>query len=145
MDSENREGKALSFSVDGRDVKNRNKRNYNSLLEYKKTLYGANWDFKATTSKVRGGWNRWDMQLVQRAVPVFYPREESGQEKSYPSMWKLAYVCWPRTEAGYQQNKIKWEFAAIFSFILVIPKHHLLVRQAQYHKFSLKCLSPGEN
>ena len=60
-------------------------------------------------------------------------------------MWKLAYVCWPRTEAGYQQNKIKWEFAAIFSFILVIPKHHLLVRQAQYHKFSLKCLSPGEN
>ena len=29
MDSENRMGKALSFSVDGRDVKNQNKRNYN--------------------------------------------------------------------------------------------------------------------
>ena len=42
MDSENRKGKALSFSVDGRDVKNQNKRNYNSLVEYKKTLHGAN-------------------------------------------------------------------------------------------------------
>ena len=36
MDSENREGKALSFSVDGRDVKNRNKRNYNSLWNIRK-------------------------------------------------------------------------------------------------------------
>ena len=61
MDSENRKGKALSFSVDGRDVKNQNKRNYNSLLEYKKTSHGANWDFKATTSKLPRGWNRWDM------------------------------------------------------------------------------------
>ena len=61
MDSENRKGKALSFSVNGRDVKNWNKRNYNSLLEYKKTSHGANWDFKATTRKLRGGKNRWDM------------------------------------------------------------------------------------
>ena len=38
MDSENRKGKALSFSVDGRDVKNQNKRNYNSLLEYKEKI-----------------------------------------------------------------------------------------------------------
>ena len=42
MDSENRKGKVLSFSVDGRDVKNESKRNYNSLLEYKKTAHGAN-------------------------------------------------------------------------------------------------------
>ena len=42
MDSENRKGKVLSFSVDGRDVKNQNKRNYNSLLEYKNTSHGAN-------------------------------------------------------------------------------------------------------
>ena len=42
MDSENRMGKALSFSVDGRDVKNQNNRNYNSLLEYKKRSHGAN-------------------------------------------------------------------------------------------------------
>ena len=41
---------------------------------------------------------------------------------------------------SYRQNKIIWGFAAIFSFILEIPKHHLLVRQVQYHKFSLKCL-----
>ena len=43
-------------------------------------------------------------------------------------------------EKSYQQNKIIWEFAATFSFILVIAKHHLLVRQEQYHKFSLKSL-----
>ena len=55
MDSENRMGKALSFSVDGRDVKNQNKRNYNSLLEYEKTSHGANPDFKATTSKLPRG------------------------------------------------------------------------------------------
>ena len=41
---------------------------------------------------------------------------------------------------SYRQNKIIGGFAAIFSFILEIPKHHLLVRQVQYHKFSLKCL-----
>ena len=41
---------------------------------------------------------------------------------------------------SYWQNKIIGGFAAIFSFILEIPKHHLLVRQVQYHKFSLKCL-----
>ena len=39
---------------------------------------------------------------------------------------------------SYRQNKIIWGFAAIFSFILEIPKHHLLVRQVQYHKFSEK-------
>ena len=47
-------------------------------------------------------------------------------------------------EKSYQQNKIIWEFAATFSFILVIAKHHLLVRQEQYHKFSLKSLCPLE-
>ena len=41
---------------------------------------------------------------------------------------------------SYRQNKIIGGFAAIFSFILEIQKHHLLVRQVQYHKFSLKCL-----
>ena len=47
-------------------------------------------------------------------------------------------------EKSYQQNKIIWEFAATFSFILVIAKHHLLVRQEKYHKFSLKSLCPLE-
>ena len=47
-------------------------------------------------------------------------------------------------EKSYQQNKIIWEFAETFSFVLVIAKHHLLVRQEQYHKFSLKCLCPRE-
>ena len=47
-------------------------------------------------------------------------------------------------EKSYQQNKIIWEFAATFSFILVIAKHHLLVRQEQYHNFSLKNLCPLE-
>ena len=41
---------------------------------------------------------------------------------------------------SYRQNKIILGFAAIFSFILEIPKHHLLVRQVPYYKFSLKCL-----
>ena len=71
MDSENRKGKALGFSVDGSDVKNQNKWNYNSLLEYKNTSHGANWDFKATISKLPGDWNRWDMSLAERAEQVF--------------------------------------------------------------------------
>ena len=59
-------------------------------------------------------------------------------------MSKLEYVCWPLTEAGRQkklstkQNNIR--ICSDFSFILVIRKHYLLVRQVQYHNFSLKCL-----
>ena len=34
MGSESRKGKALSFSVDGRDVKNQSKRKYNSQFEH---------------------------------------------------------------------------------------------------------------
>ena len=64
-------------------------------------------------------------------------RKIRGGEKSPVLMSKLENVCWP---LSYRQNKIIWGFAAIFSFILEIPKHHLLVRQVQYHKFSLKCL-----
>ena len=42
MDSEHGKGKTLNFSVDGSDVKNQNKRNYNRQLEYRKTSLGAN-------------------------------------------------------------------------------------------------------
>ena len=84
MDSENRKGKALSFSVDGRDVENQNKRNYNSLLEYKKTSDGANRDFKAATSKLPRGRNRWHI-IGSESSAGFLAGEKSGEEKSHPS------------------------------------------------------------
>ena len=72
----------------------------------------------------------------------FSRRKIRGGEKSPGLTSKLENVCWPRTQLS--ANKIIWGFAAIFSFILEILKHHLLVRQVQYHKFSLKCLSLRE-
>lgn len=58
MDSEHGKGKTLNFSVDGSDVKNQNKRNYNRQLEYRKTSLGAN---KLPKAKLPGGWNRWNI------------------------------------------------------------------------------------
>ena len=104
-------------------------------MEYKKTSDGANRDFKAITSKLPGGRNRWDI-IGSESSAGFLAWEKSGQEENHPSRSKVEYVCWPRTEAG-RQKKISAKqnnmtiCSDFFSLILVIPKHHL---------FSLKCL-----
>ena len=65
-------------------------------------------------------------------------RKERRKEGTY-----VKRAIWWRDKISYGgllHLSSKLPFAAIFSFILVIPKHHLLVREVQYHKFCLKCL-----
>ena len=93
MDSENRKGKALSFSVDGRDVKNQNKRNYNSLLEYKKHHMGPIEISKLPQANCLGAEIDETCNWFREQYSFFSWRKIRGGEKSPVLMSKLENMC----------------------------------------------------
>ena len=144
MDFENKKGRLWAFQWMGWMSKTKTKEITTAYLNIRKYRMEAIEISKLPQANCLGAEIDVTCKRFREQCRFFSWRKIRGGEKSpvyvkseicvLTSFWGLA------SKKRYQQNKVIWEFAAIFSFILVIPKHHLLVRQVPYHKFCLKCL-----
>ena len=90
------------FSVDGSDVKKpkkKQKKNYNSQLEYRKTSRGANEISKLPQAKCLRAKIDETCNKFREQCRFFSQKKTQRRRKVTLLFVEVEYVCWPRTEA----------------------------------------------